>query len=403
MKIIASDCSKSLPETHTRKKGLTVAIDASRNRSGGAKVHLVGILTALDPREHGLETVHVWSYAKLLDLLPDVPWLIKHADPALEQSLFHQVIWQYRQLPREVEEHRCDVLLTTDAGSVCRFSPSVVMSRDMLSFEPGEISRFGVSFARLRLIALRYIQVNSLRRATAALFLTRYAAEVIGRFTGKLKRVHIIPHGIGPQFRTLRTTPPRAESGKLFKCVYVSNFDLYKHQWQVVRAIGSLREAGHLVSLSLIGGGSGPARRLLDKTVAQIDPRGLFVEIIEMVPHSEVPRFIAVADIFVFASSCENMPNTLVEAMAGGVPIACSNRGPMPEVLRDGGVYFDPENPASIAGAIAELLLDERLRLSLAGKAKELSNQYTWERCARETWTLLREIGSKERMPDTNQ
>ena len=35
------------------------------------------------------------------------------------------------------------------------------------------------------------------------------------------------------------------------------------------------------------------------------------------------------------------MPNTLVEAMASGLPIACSDRGPMPEVLGDGGVLFD--------------------------------------------------------------
>ena len=55
-------------------------------------------------------------------------------------------------------------------------------------------------------------------------------------------------------------------------------------------------------------------------------------------------RLLADANLFVFASSCENMPNTLVEAMAIGLPIACSDRGPMPEVLRDGGVYFDPED-----------------------------------------------------------
>ena len=50
----------------------------------------------------------------------------------------------------------------------------------------------------------------------------------------------------------------------------------------------------------------------------------------------------------IFASSCESSSCVLIENMASGLPIACSNRGPMPEVLKDGGVYFDPEKPIDI-------------------------------------------------------
>ena len=46
------------------------------------------------------------------------------------------------------------------------------------------------------------------------------------------------------------------------------------------------------------------------------------------------------------------MLNTLIESTCVGLPIACSNRGPMPEVLEDGGVYFDPENTQSIKRSI---------------------------------------------------
>ena len=44
--------------------------------------------------------------------------------------------------------------------------------------------------------------------------------------------------------------------------------------------------------------------------------------------------------------------------MASGIPIACSNRGPMPEILRDGGIYFDPENVDSIKDAL-ELMIND--------------------------------------------
>jgi glycosyltransferase involved in cell wall biosynthesis len=110
------------------------------------------------------------------------------------------------------------------------------------------------------------------------------------------------------------------------------------------------------------------------------------------VKHDDLPALLAGANLFVFASSCENMPNTLIEAMAIGLPIACSNRGPMPEVLRDGGVYFDPESYLSIAASIESLLRNAELRRSLADRAKRLSSQYSWSRCATETWTFLKTI-----------
>jgi glycosyltransferase involved in cell wall biosynthesis len=106
--------------------------------------------------------------------------------------------------------------------------------------------------------------------------------------------------------------------------------------------------------------------------------------------HDEIPPLLAAADIFVFASSCENMPNALVEAMASGLPIACSNRGPMPEILQNAGVYFNPEDPATIAAAIEEIIGDRVLRMRIARSAKSLSEQYSWRRCANETLDFLR-------------
>ena len=68
-----------------------------------------------------------------------------------------------------------------------------------------------------------------------------------------------------------------------------------------------------------------------------------------------MPEYLSKSNIFIFASSCENMPITLIEGMASGLPIACSDRGPMPEVLQDGGVYFNPEDCKSIVFAIEKL------------------------------------------------
>ena len=79
------------------------------------------------------------------------------------------------------------------------------------------------------------------------------------------------------------------------------------------------------------------------------------------------------------------MPNILLEAMAAGLPIASSNRGPMPEILGESGVYFDPEQPEQIAAALEELLRDPSLRAHRAQAAYERAATYSWRRCAGET------------------
>jgi glycosyltransferase involved in cell wall biosynthesis len=377
---------------NTAPSDIVVGIDASRNRSGGAIRHLVGILGSGDPRAHGVKEVHVWSYDALLRALPNANWLVKHSPKDLKGSLLRQAWWQRRSLANEARVHGVDIVLNTDAGTISRVHPAVTMSRDMTQYEPGEMRRYRkLSWSWLRNAALRHVQAWSLRDADGVIFLTQYAAKVIQRSTGPLPRVAVIPHGVGSGFRRARTSVGFVGRGRPAQCLYVSQADVYKHQWHVVRAVADLRRRGHDVVLVLAGGGAGPAQKRLDEEIARSDPAGAFVKQVGAVAPDRLPTLLADSDIFVFASSCENMPNTLVEGMAAGLPIASSDRGPMPEVLRDGGTYFDPEDPVSIASAIETLLVDHQIRTQLAKRAMELSREYSWERCAMETWAFLRE------------
>ena len=80
------------------------------------------------------------------------------------------------------------------------------------------------------------------------------------------------------------------------------------------------------MSLTLIGGGKGRAMNKLLRQVKKSDPYSEFIKILPFLPHQKLPKYLAKADIFIFASSCENMPNTLIEGMAAGMPIASSNK-----------------------------------------------------------------------------
>ena len=374
----------------TKVQSLTLGIDASRNRSGGAKAHLIGILSECNPAKHGIQQIHVWAFGALLDQLPDYPWLIKHNPISLKQSLFKQLCWQATALASELKSAGCDILFTTDASTLCRFKPMVVLSQDMLSYEPGVMRYFGYGLARLRLLVILVVQNLTFRRAAGVIFLTRYAGKVIQQSCGLLPAIAYIPHGVDAVFKhsqAISSWPVLGE--RPIRCIYVSNAEMYKHQWVVVEAIALLRKRGYNLMLSLVGGGNGPAQQLLQDMITVADPKSVFVKQLEFLPHTELPALLAEADLFVFASSCENMPVTLVEAMAVGLPIACSNRGPMPEVLADGGVYFNPDDADSIARAIEQIIKSPTLRVNIAQRAKDLSQQYNWKRCADETFAYI--------------
>jgi glycosyltransferase involved in cell wall biosynthesis len=371
---------------------LTIGIDASRNRSGGAKAHLIGILSECDPAKHGIQAIHVWAFRALLDQLPDYPWLIKHNPIALEQPLFKQLGWQATALAGEVKSAGCDILFTTDASTLCRFKPMVVLSQDLLSYESGMMRYYGYGLARLRLLAILVIQNLAFRRAAGVIFLTHYAAKVIQQSCGRLPSIVCIPHGVDAAFKkSQQVNNWTGTSERSIRCIYVSNAEMYKYQWVVVKAIAALRQRGHSLSLTLIGGGKGPAQKLLEDSIAHLDPAGMFVKQFDFLPKDELPTHLAKADLFVFASGCETFGITLLEGMSVGLPIVCSNRSSLPETLQDGGVYFDPDDAESIAEAIEQVIQSPALRLAIAQRAKALSQQYSWKRCADETWAFVAE------------
>ena len=105
--------------------------------------------------------------------------------------------------------------------------------------------------------------------------------------------------------------------------------------------------------------------------MAEVDPSGEYITYHGSVSHNELHKRYANSDLCIFASSSENMPNILVEGMASGLPIACSKLGPMPEILKEGGVYFDPLNVDDIKDVLTKMILNPQIRFNCA----EVSNK----------------------------
>ena len=378
-------------------KKINVALNASRARSGGAVSHIKGILKNFNSEKFDLIELHVWGYPVLLKNI-DSSKITKHTHKFLDKSLPYQIFWEIFIFKRELKKNKIDILLNLDAGTLCSFEPSITMSRDMLSYEPGEMQRFKWGFQRLRLLLIKYSQNRSLRNSYAAIFLTKYASEVIQKSTGKIKNFAYIPHGVSNNFRrNISDLTFQKDRNSEFNCLYVSNLSLYKHQWNVIAAIKILRDKGLNVKLTLTCGAATDklSQKLLNKSLEENCKDDNFVKITGFINQNEIPGLMSNCDIFIFASSCENMPNTLIEGMSFGLPIACSDRGPMPEVLKNGGVYFDPENINSIAESVEKIILDKGLRKKITLKSNKLSMNFSWKKCSNQTFNYIVETFNK--------
>lgn len=372
---------------------IVVGIDATNLRAGGGRTHLIEMLRAVNPESSGVGKVIVWGSRATLALLDNRPWLHKISPAALDGNLLTRTLWQRFRLSPEARAADCDVLFVPGGSYAGDFSPVISMSRNMLPFEWRELLRYGCSVMTLKLLLVRLSQQRTFRSVDGLIFLTRYASHVVGKVVQLLPPAIDIPHGVSERF----FQPPRdpvlignCTSEHPFRILYVSIVDVYKHQWHVVAAIAQLRKrTGWPLTLELVGPAYPPAARRLQAAIDKYDPDHSWVRYNGPASFDDLHTIYKKAHVGLFASSCENMPNILLETMASGLPVASSNRGPMPEILHDSGVYFDPECPEEIASTLHKLIVDPSLRLRLANSSFAAAHQYTWARCADETFRFI--------------
>lgn len=116
------------------------------------------------------------------------------------------------------------------------------------------------------------------------------------------------------------------------------------------------------------------------------------------IPHEHVGHLLGGCDVYVFPSTCENCPTSLLEALAMGVPIACSRVGVMPEIAGEAALYFDPDDVEDIARRLGELMTNPDLRHQLRGKALEQARRFPGgaEVARRILWTLEQAKGGSD-------
>jgi glycosyltransferase involved in cell wall biosynthesis len=340
--------------------------------------------------------VIVWAGSRTLENLPEKKWLEKCSHPWLNRAMPFRMRWQQQVLPKAARERKIDVLIAP--GGIVPFlsvgAPRVAISQNLLPFDQTSRKKYPLTdFMSWKLFLIRLLQKRSFESAEGLIFLSDFAnKEISGQLREKPRAVTVIPHGIESRFFH---ESRREKARNTFRFLYVSTVDRYKHQIEVATAIAQLRNEGLDVAVDFVGAAHAPALKPFLSTIEKLDPDETFLAYLGQRAFDKLHADYGTADAFIFASSCENLPNILLEAMASGLPIACSNRGPMPEVLGDNGFYFDPENVDSIKKAVRDLLTSPAKRHTFRERAQENARRYSWEKCARDTFAFVAEVARK--------
>ena len=109
---------------------------------------------------------------------------------------------------------------------------------------------------------------------------------------------------------------------------------------------------------------------------------------------ADLPALLSGAQLFAFPSLYEGFGFPVLEAMACGVPVVCSNVSSLPEVAGDAALLVDPLDTGAWTTALERTLADEELRAELTTRGYAQVRRFSWQRAAEETLRVLEEAGA---------
>jgi len=207
------------------------------------------------------------------------------------------------------------------------------------------------------------------------------------------EKISVIYEGVNPRFRpadpeTIAAVRARYNLPEHF-ILYVGTIEPRKNLTALLEAFHHLL-ATHDLRLVIVGKKGwlyeGFFRRLRELGLGD---RVIFTG---YVPDEDLPAIYSAADLFVFPSLYEGFGLPVLEAMACGTPVICSNTSSLPEVAGDAAFLVDPTDVCSLAGAMEQALTDEHLRSELMAKGLERARWFTWEKAAAKTLEVYRGV-----------
>jgi len=210
-------------------------------------------------------------------------------------------------------------------------------------------------------------------------------------------KVRVVYNGVSPRFRPAGDTDrPTQETGRAKVMLYVGRADPYKNAAVLVRTLASLRRDHGLSVCLKIAGTPDPRYPEARELAAELGVSSS-VEWLGYLSPEELVETYQAADVLVHPSRYEGFGLQILEAMACGLPVVCSNAGSLQEVAGDAALLVDPDDLEGFVSHIVGVFGDPELARGLVQKGFRQAQRFTWRKCAEETIQTYVETAGTER------
>jgi len=315
----------------------------------------------------------------------DGPWgelLPAVTVPVSARNRVQWVLGEQALLPRLAARAGVDLLhsLASTAPLSGRFR-RVVTVHDLI------YARFPDAHAGLRDRGMRVLVPGAVRRSDRVMADSQSTRDDLVELLGTdPQRIDVVPLGLG----TVQREQPAPEHDvrarfELGEREVVLSLSAKRAHKNLLALIGALARIAPERRPVLVIPGYPTAHELELRARAQALGVTEDVRFPAWVSNAELEGLWSITRAFVFPSLYEGFGLPVLEAMARGVPVACSNASSLPEVAGDAALLFDPHDEAAIATALQRLLSDASLVETLRARGRERAALFTWERTARLT------------------
>jgi len=289
-----------------------------------------------------------------------------------------RLLWEQTRLPLEAARLKLDVLLNPGftAPILCG-CPQVTVFHDL------QHKRHPENFRRFDLPAWEFFLYGSARVSRIVLADSEATAADLRQFYRiPERRLRVVPLGVAADFFELAAR--RKPEPFLLA---VSTLHPHKNLDGLLRAFAEFRRFRPGFTLVVCGlhGFFTAELHALRETLGLADS----VTFPGWIPRPELLDLYARAAAFLYPSKFEGFGLPVLEALAAGVPTACSSVEPLASLAADAALQFDPADPLAIAAAMERLVSDDPLRSRLSAAGPRRAAQFPWRNTARLTLDAL--------------